>query len=194
MRFLEDKDLSFCLTASRGIDKGYLLHTLGVIDTLVLPQSFDDFVYERHSRGRNGILNVFQEGDLLITLENSGYSGARRRIVRDIAAEMTAARTRPGGAPDKLGHYACLHRSTGDDGYLYYAEVQDGTLLGCFDPAFDEIPEIAREFIVDGGDTLENMIKLFEYRMETTIKPEWLDLQTETHVVDYLARHDRERD
>ena len=178
MRFLEDADLSFCLTVSQGIDKDYLLDTLGRVEDLPLPQAFDDFAHERHARGRKGVLNVFQEGDLLITVENNGFSGARRKIAKSVAAAMTG----------KPGHYACVHRSVGEDGYLYYAEVQDGLLLASFDPFIDDVPEVVEEFFLNGERTLVSLLNILEFRMEMAVNPDWLELPTETCVIDYLKR------
>jgi hypothetical protein len=175
MRFVEDKELSFCMTISSGIEREALLDILGWVDLLPQLQTFDDTAWDtKKTAGRTGILNVFEEGDFLITLEKDGYSGVRHSTVLKVA-EMMAG---------KVGHYICLFRVAGQDGYQYYVEVQDGMVLSGFDPETDPIPTVVEEFFQD-GDPMANMIKAAEYRLETVVKPEWLEQPTDTYVIEY---------
>lgn len=181
MRFVEDQELSFCMTVSSGIDRDVMLDILGKVDKLPIPQIFDDFAWDiNKTAGKTGLLNVFEEGDLLITLENRGYLGARHKTLLKVAAAMAG----------KIGHYVCILRSFGDDGYYYYAEIQDGMVLASFDPENDEIPEVVEEFFPVGGDVRAGMIKALEYRMEVTVKPEWMEQSTDTYIIEYRFRRD----
>jgi len=175
MRFVDDKELSFCMTISSGIEREALLGILGWVDLLPQPQTFDDTAWDtRKTAGKTGILNVFEDGDYTITLEKGGYSGVRHSTIVKVAELM-------GG---KVGHYICLMQTAGEDGYRYYVEVQDGMVLSSFDPETDLIPSVVDGFFKD-GDPMANMIKAAEYRLETTVKPEWLEQPTDTYVIEY---------
>ena len=185
MRFTDDDDLSFCLTISTGIKRGELLAILGVVEALPLPQTFNDFAYETHQPGRKGLLNVFEDGAFLITVENNGYLGVTRRTVnkvRDI-----------GG----LSHYVSLYYS-GDNGHQY-VEIESGDVLANFDPAvIDEIPSFLLgssgpgiEFAGDfARQPRRSMIRSIEYRMMTTVQPAWLEQPTDTYMIDYRTDRD----
>lgn len=179
MRFVDDNGLSFCMTISSGIDREALLNILGKVDLLPQPQTFDSTAWDtRKTAGKTGVLNVFEDGGSLITLEKGGYSGVRHSTVLKVA-EMMAG---------KVGHYICLFRSAGEDGYHYYVEVQDGMVLSGFDPESDPIPMVVEEFFSAGGNTMANMIRALEYRMDTVVDPEWLERATDTYVIEYKFR------
>jgi hypothetical protein len=82
MRFVDDSELSFCLTISTGISRDNMLSILGEVNMLPEPQSFDDFVWEAYQPGKKGLLNVFEDNEFLITLENNGYLGVTRRTIK----------------------------------------------------------------------------------------------------------------
>lgn len=177
MRFVDDSELSFCLTISSGIQRDHLLAILGMIEVLPVPQIFDDFVWETHQPGKRGLLNVFQddEEDLVITLENNGYLGVTRRTINQVSNLLGAF------------HYAAIYYSSGNNGFQY-VEVQDGMVLANFDPSQDEAPEIVADFFLGGegpSATRYAMVKALEYRLETIVKAEWLDNRTTTYLIDY---------
>lgn len=181
MRFVEDQAMSFCMTVSSGIDKEALLKTIGMVNKLPLPQTFDDVAWDtQRTAGRTGLINVFEDGEFLITLEKGGFAGARHSTILKIAQGMAS----------QVGHFVCILRSTGEDKYNYYAEVQDGMVLASFDPKSDPAPEVVEEFFPEGMDARSGMIKALEYRMETTVNPEWLTLPTDTYVIEYRYRRD----
>lgn len=178
MRFVDDSEMSFCLTISSGIKRDHMLAILGMVDVLPVPQTFDDFVWETHQPGRKGLLNVFEDGELLVTLENNGYLGVTRRTIKQVE-QLTGA-----------FHYVSIYHSSGNNGYQY-VEVQDGLILANFDPSQDDAPEVVADFFL-GGEKSEAiryaMVKAVEYRMETTIKEEWLTDRTTTYLIDYNTR------
>lgn len=174
MRLTEDQDLSFCLTVSTGIDKDVLLAILGRSEDLPEPQTFDDFPEEAYVPGKKGLLNVFEDNGFLITLENTGYLGATRRTINKVA-EVTVRTP---------GHYVAIYSSFKNFSECQYVEVQDGMVQANFDPNLDEIPELVAQFF-SGQPVLSSMVNALEYRLETTVKPEWLESPTTTYVIDY---------
>jgi len=175
-RFVEDDDLSFCLTISRDIKPDTMLDILGRVEPLPQPQTFDDFVWDTHQPGRNGLLNVFEPEDgLFVTLENNGYLGVALRTINAVR--------------DLLGvnHYAAIYHSSGNGGYQY-VEVQDGTIVANFDPMGDDAPEPLSDFFSRGEDqpaVRYALTKAIEYRMETPVMEEWLTDPTITYLIDY---------
>jgi len=177
MRFVDDDELSFCLTISAGIKRDDLLGILGRVEQLPASQTFDDFVWETHQPGKKGLLNVFEVDDLLITLENNGFLGVARRTINK-AADI------PG-----ISHYAAIYHSSGNAGHQY-VEVQDGTIVANFDPLLDEAPEAVVDFFPENSNTRRGMIQAIEYRMETKVCPEWLADRADTYIIDYRTdRH-----
>lgn len=176
MRFVDDDDLSFCLTISKGIKPDTILDILGRVEPLPLKQTFDDFVWDKHQPGRNGLLNVFEPADgLFVTLENNGYKGVTRGVIKRVA-EI-------GG----INHYAAIYHSSGNAGYQY-VEVEDGTITANFDPMTDEAPAPVADFFLRGDNqkaTRYGMIRALEYRMEMTVEPEWLEIPALTYLIDY---------
>lgn len=180
MRFVDDDDLSFCLTISAGIKTDVMLDILGRQEALPEPQTFDDFVWDTHQPGRNGLLNVFEEDGFLITVENNGFLGVARRTINKVA--------RLGG----INHYVAIYHSSGNGGYQY-VEVQDGTIVANFDPVTDEAPPAVADFFHPGDDqtaTRYGMIKAVEYRLETSVLQEWLETPTTTYLIDYRTDRD----
>ena len=185
MRFVDDDELSFCLTLSTGIKKDELLAILGRVEVLPEPQTFDDFAWDTHQPGKRGLLNVFEQDEFLVTLENNGFMGVAKRTISSIANIYGAV------------HYVAFYRSSGNAGHQY-VEVQDGLIIANFDPLLDEAPEAVSDFFTGAGTDTGDfppkprraMVQAAEYRLETTIKPEWLELPTETYVIDYRTnRH-----
>jgi len=179
-RFVDDDELSFCLTISTGIKKGELLSILGVVEELEAPQTFDDFAWDTHQPGKKGLLNVFDEGEFLVTLENNGFLGVARRTINKIALISGEV------------HYVGFYHSAGNAGHQY-VEVQDGLVIANFDPLLDEAPEAVTDFFLPEtvqGATRYAMVKACEYRMETTVKQEWLEDPTTTYVIDYRTDRD----
>lgn len=179
-RFVDDDDLSFCLTISTGIKKDELLAILGRVEALSVPQTFDDFAWDTHQPGKKGLLNVFEEDEFLVTLENNGFLGVARRTINKVAAM------------NGLSHYVAFYHSAGNAGYQY-VEVQDGLVIANFDPVLDEAPEAVVDFFLGGENqkaTRYNMVRAAEYRMETEVKPEWLEQATATYVIDYRTDRD----
>ena len=180
MRFVDDDELSFCLTISSGIKLDDLLDILGRVETLPKPQTFDDFAWDTHQPGKKGLLNVFEQGEFLVTLENNGFLGVARRTINKVA--------------DLSGevHYVGFYHSAGNSGHQY-VEVQDGLIIANFDPLLDEAPEAVSDFFLPEtvqGATRYAMVKAAEYRMETTVKQEWLEEPTTTYMIDYRTdRH-----
>lgn len=175
MRFVDDENLSFCLTISTGIKRDDLLYILGRVEMLPEPKAFDDFVWETHQPGKKGLLNVFEDGDFLVTVENNGFLGVARRTV-------TKTADIPG-----ISHYAAIYHSSGNAGYQY-VETQDGTVVANFDPVLDEAPDAVADFFLGGEGNLATryaMIDAVEYRMETSVLDEWLTQPTDTYVIDY---------
>lgn len=176
MRFVDDDNISFCLTISTGIRKGLMLRILGDELELPHPQRFDDFVWETHQPGKKGLLNLFNEDPFLVTIENNGYLGVTRRTINQVVNIIG------------VYHYAAIYHSIGN-GYQY-VEIQDGMVLADFDPSLDEAPEAVSDFFPEGCNVRKGLIDAIEYRMDTKIKPEWLETPTETHVIDYNTNRD----
>ncbi len=174
MRFVDDSELSFCLTMSIGIDRDSLLAILGMVEVLPVPQTFDDFVWEAHQPGEKGLLNVFQcdEEDLIATLENNGHLGVLLRTAH-LVSHL------PG-----VFHYVAIYYSDVSK-RCQYVEIQDGTVVANFDPTQDKAPEAVIDFFGPGSDHRSAMIKALEYRMEVEVKPEWLTDRTTTYLIDY---------
>lgn len=174
MRFTDDDELSLCLTLSTGISRNDLLNLMGRVETLAIPQGFDDFAWETCEPGKIGLLNLFEDGERLVSLENNGFKGVYRRTINDVA-----------GLPGAY-HYVAVYHSSGN-GHFQYVEIQDGMILANFDPLTDEAPEVVADFFTKGGNSMAEMLKAAEYRMECTILPEWLEKPAETFVIDYRA-------
>ncbi|HEY6019070.1 MAG TPA: hypothetical protein VIY48_03995 [Candidatus Paceibacterota bacterium] len=175
MRFIDDKDLSFCLTMSEGIELGELLSILGS-SSRILPsqQSFNDSSLSNYEPGSFGLINVFEEDGMLITLENNGFAG-----VGTIAIAQAIEATK------SIGHYVAIYRSSVDNREFWYAEVQDGLLLANFNPLLSDAPEAVDRFFSGPGEIAKQMVDAIEYRMEADLKDEWLSRETDTYVVDY---------
>lgn len=172
MKYLDDYNPSFCLTISTGIKREDLLSILGRVEELPVPQTFDSFAQENYQPGRTGLLNVFEDGEFLVTLENSGFLGVSRQTVNRVAA-ITG-----------VNHYAALCSSSGKIGFQY-VEIQDGMVLVNYAPGLDEIPEILTEFFYDHGSIRRGLIEAIEYRMETKVESGWFEKPTETYAIDY---------
>lgn len=178
MRFVNDLDLSFCLTVSTDIKRDDLLSILGKVEELP-QQSFEDFSREAYLPGKRGLLNVFEDEGFLITLENSGYLGVTYRTVNKIAAIHGKS------------HYIAIYYSSGDNEHQY-VEVRDGKIIANFDPLLDPVPDTLAEFfpMAAGGNTRVYMTTALIYRMKTMIWDDWLKLPTDTYVIDYRTdRH-----
>lgn len=175
---LVDKDL--CLTVSTGIKPEAMLDILGRQEALPEPQVFGDPSWRvHHLPGRSGLLNVFEEGEFLVTLEANGFLGVTRRTINKIR-DM-------GG----LSHYAAICHFSAGGGTYQYVEVQDGIIIANFDPQTEEAPESVADFFTIGDHpdnnrkTMEDMIKAVEYRMEISVREKWLDTPTATYLIDY---------
>src|SRR5689334_15656150 len=151
MRFVDDDELSFCLTISTGIKRGELLNILGVVEELEVPQTFDDFAWDTHQPGKRGLLNVFEDGDHLITVENNGFLGVARRTIKKVE-----------GLSGEV-HYVSFCHSAGNAGHQY-VEVQDGMTIANFDPLLDEAPEAVSDFFTDTKEPRRAMVHAAEYR------------------------------
>lgn len=181
MRFVDDGELSFCLTISKDIKLDTMLDILGRQEALPELHTFDDFSWDTHQPGRNGLLNVFEHDGFVITVENNGFLGVTRRTIKSIAVL------------DDISHYAAIYHSAGGSNGYMYCEVQDGTIVANFDPLTDEPPEALIGSSPGPGISAadwprqprRSMIKAIEYRMETTVLPEWLETPTTTYLIDY---------
>jgi len=174
VRLIDDEDLSFCLTVSDGVELGELLHVMGADEVLPVRQTFDDFAWETHQIGSTGLINVFEDDGLLVTLENNGFMGVQRKTLLHMA-EVTKS----------IGHYIALYKSAGNGGHYRYVEVQDGMILANFDPMEGEVPEIVEEFFGTDESMVRKMVKALEYRMEMQSSPEWFTDPADTYVIDY---------
>jgi hypothetical protein len=172
MRFVDDDELWFCLTISTGIKRDDLLDILGMVETLSLPHPFDDFVWNPNQSGKRGLLNVFEDGDFLITVENSGLLGVARRSINKVAGRHPAA------------HYVGIYHDPGSSAHQY-VEVDCGVILANFDALLDEAPENVADFFPEIRNTRRGMIQAVERRMGITVQPEWLEKPTGTYVIDY---------
>lgn len=176
MRFVNDRDLSFCLTISTGVKREDLLNILGKVEELP-KQNFEDFSRESYLPGKNGLLNVFEDDKFLITLENSGYLGVTRRTINKIASIHGAS------------HYTAIYYSS-DGNEHQYVEVQDGKIIANFDPLLDPAPATVSGFFAVDGNTRECMVTALAYQMNTTVWADWLRLPTDTFLIDYRTdRH-----
>jgi len=181
MRYTEQKDLSFCLTVSTGIELHDLLNILGRKDVLSEPQTFDDFIERRNRTRQSSLINVFEEGDFLITVENSGFMGVSTAVMLRMSVITT-----------ELGHYASVYRNSLDGGGYRYVEVQDGMILANFNPLLDEAPPAIDQFFsgplpgpTGPAEMTKAMIEALEYRMEIQVQPKWLEQPTDTYIIDY---------
>lgn len=177
MRFVDDDELSFCLTISTGIKRDMLLAILGRVESLPVPQTFDDFAWDTHQPGKKGLLNVFEDGDFLVTIENNGFLGVARRTINKVC---------------DLGrgtHYVAFYHSSGNGGFQY-VEVENGEILANFDPLLDEAPDVVVDFFAGTDQPRRAMVLATEHRTATRIKPEWLELATDTYLIDYRADRD----
>jgi len=182
MGFGDDDDLSFCLTISKGIKHDVMLGILGQQQILAKHRSFEDFDWSVYKPGLTGLLNVFEVGDFLVTVESNGFLGVARRTITKVA--------RLGG----LSHYVAIQHSSAP-GFYQYVEVQDGTIVANFDPASDPSPECVADFFraKDGGQTptvRAAMVDAVEYRLSAPDQPfkvqdKWLTDETVTYSIDY---------
>ena len=181
MSHIEDDGVSFCLTVSRDIDLPTMLMVLGKVEELPEPQMFDDFPEESYIPGEKGLLNVFEEGDFLATLENTGFLGVARRTLLQL---VDITKLYP-------GHYVCIYKNV-EDNVLRYVEVQDGEILADFDPRWNSIPVIVEDFFprVGGSANLLAMVSALEYRLEPcVVRQEWFEHPTTTYLIDYSNRN-----
>lgn len=172
MRFINDDDLSYCLTVSTGIKRETLLDILGQRGALEKPQTFDDFPKETHQPGKLGLLNVFEESDFLITLENSGYLAATRRTINRIV---------------RLGvpvHYVAIMQHSGTIG-RQYVEVQNGEVVANFDPVTEEAPEGFALLFPEDANARRSIIEAVKWRMQLPVNERWLTEPTQTYIIDY---------
>lgn len=177
MRFIEDKDLSFCLTISRHIPRSDLLRILGRAEPLPEPQAFDDFDRGAYQKGKTGLLNVFEVGDTLITVENSGFLGVAFRTVRRLAQQ------------DKSTRYVSFRYSHGD-GDCHYVEIENGTVVANFSPVLDEIPDMFSTLFTEGGNPRQEMVLSAERCMSVKVNSDWLSKKTDTYLINYRAEDD----
>jgi hypothetical protein len=175
MRFMEDHELSFCLTISSGIKRDDLLTILGVTEALSVPLGFEDSNELFRQVGKRGMLSVFEYGDFLVTVENSGYLGVTLRTLKKIA-ELGS------------GHYVACYDS-GDTG-RQFVEVEDGEIVANFEPMFDSAPDALAVFFSAPTQAREAMIRALEFRMDTTVQDSWLTDKTDTYVIDYRTDRD----
>lgn len=174
MRFVDDDDLSFCLTISRRIEHDTLLRVLGHMEALPQPQSFDDFALPPHQKGKTGLLNVFEVDGHLVTLENNGFLGVAYRTQRRLT-ELAGR-----------GRYLSFYYSSGNRD-CQYVEVANGLILADFSPLLDEPPSVLSPLFAEGDGPREKMVLAAELRMGVQINPDWLTEKTQTYVIDYRA-------
>lgn len=169
MRFVDDQDLTFCLTISTGIKRTDLLAILSAVRLLPDPQRFDDFDWKAHKPGQTGLLNVFEVDNHLVTLECNGYLGVTYRVVKMI-------RSLPGDV-----HYVATN--SGDQ----YVEIKNGEVLANFGIGEDETPEHLARLFSGGVNDRPGVVAAMEHSMGIKVDPEWLVWPTDTYFVDYTV-------
>lgn len=181
MRYVEDGDLSLCMTVSTGVGRDEILKILGAKDQLPEPKSFDDFPKGKYKPGKTGLLNVIGRDNFLVTLENSGFLGVTHGTMHRVAT--LTVRT--------LGHFTAVLFAPSGLGYQY-VEVEDGLVVANFDPMSDNAPDAVEQFFTNLDEKIPmRMISALAYRMEVPISDGWLSEKTDTYEIDY--RVDRER-